>query len=464
MAKANTPVVTYDAIVIGTGQAGPPLARRLTAAGMTVAIIERGAFGGTCVNTGCIPTKTLVASAYAAHIVRRAGEFGVGLEGPVLVDMPRVKARKDRISGQSRVGVEQSLRSLANCTVYQGHGRFVASHAVQVGDALLAAERIFINVGGRALVPNLPGLDQVPYLTNSSMMAVDFVPRHLVIVGGSYVGLKFAQMYRRLGSEVTVVEMAPRLVHREDPDVSAAIAEIVESEGIGLRVKAECIRLARSGEDVLVGLDCTDGPPEIHGSHLLLAVGRRPNTNDLGLDKAGIARDEQGYIIVHDELRTNVAEVWALGDCNGKGAFTHTAYNDFEIVAANLLDGESRRVSDRITAYALYIDPPLGRTGMTEAEVKGRGKPALIATPPMTRVGRAVEKGETAGFMKVLADADSKQILGASLLGTGCDEVIHGILDLMYAKAPYNLLQRTMPIHPTVSELLPTLLGDLHPL
>jgi pyruvate/2-oxoglutarate dehydrogenase complex dihydrolipoamide dehydrogenase (E3) component len=313
-------------------------------------------------------------------------------------------------------------------------------------------------------VPNLPGLDQVPYLTNSSMMAVDFVPRHLVIVGGSYVGLEFAQMYRRFGSEVTVVEMAPRLVHREDPDVSTAIAEILESEGIGVRVKAECIRLARSGDDILAGLDCTDGPPELSGSHLLLAVGRRPNTDDLGLDAAGIARDERGYIIVDDQLCTNVPGVWALGDCNGKGAFTHTAYNDFEIVAANLLDGGSRRVSDRITAYALYIDPPLGRAGMTEAEARSSGKPTLIATRPMTRVGRAVEKGETAGFMKVLADADSKQILGASLLGTGCDEVIHGILDLMYAKAPYNLLQRTMPIHPTVSELLPTLLGDLHPL
>jgi pyruvate/2-oxoglutarate dehydrogenase complex dihydrolipoamide dehydrogenase (E3) component len=464
MAKASTPVFSYDAIVIGTGQAGPPLARRLAAAGMTVAIIERGAFGGTCVNTGCIPTKTLVASAYAAHMLRRAGEFGIGLEGPVHVDMPRVKGRKDRISEQSRVGVEQSLRTLSNCTVYQGHGRFVAPHEVQVGDVNLAAEQIFINVGGRASKPNWPGLDQVPYLTNSSMMAVDFVPRHLVIVGGSYVGLEFAQMYRRFGSEVTVVEMAPRLVHREDSDVSAAIAEILESEGIALRVKAECIRVAKSGDDVTVGLDCTDGPPEIHGSHLLLAVGRGPNTDDLGLDAAGIAWDERGYIIVDDQLRTNVPGVWALGDCNGKGAFTHTAYNDFEIVAGNLLDNGSRRVSDRITAYALYIDPPLGRAGMTEAEVKNSGKPALIATRPMTRVGRAIEKDETAGFMKVLVDADTKQILGASLLGSGCDEVIHGILDLMYAKAPYNLLQRSMPIHPTVSELLPTLLGDLHPL
>jgi pyruvate/2-oxoglutarate dehydrogenase complex dihydrolipoamide dehydrogenase (E3) component len=458
MAKA------YDAIIIGTGQAGPSLARRLVAAGKTVAVIERGAFGGTCVNTGCIPTKTLIASADAAHMARRAADFGVVLERPVRVDMPRVKARKDAISGQSRIAVEQGLRTLENCTVYQGHGRFVAPHEVQVGESVLSAGWIFINVGGRALVPNLPGLDRVAYLTNSSMMAVDFLPRHLVVVGGSYVGLEFAQMYRRFGSEVTVVEMAPRIVHREDPDVSAAISETLQGEGVNLRVKAQCIRVAKKDEDVLVGVDCAEGPPEIDGSHLLLAVGRRPNTDDLGLDRAAIACDERGYIVVDDELRTNVPGVWALGDCNGKGAFTHTAYNDFEIVAANLLDGGSRRVSDRIIDYALYVDPPLGRAGLTEEQVRRTGKPALMAKRPMSRVGRAVEKGETQGFMKVLVDAQSNQILGASFLGTGCDEVVHGILDMMYAKAPYTTLQRTVPIHPTVSELIPTLLGDLQPL
>jgi pyruvate/2-oxoglutarate dehydrogenase complex dihydrolipoamide dehydrogenase (E3) component len=463
MAKDQLPGRTYDAIIIGTGQAGPPLARRLASAGMTVAVIERGAFGGTCVNTGCIPTKTLIANAYAAHMVRRAADFGVILEGAVRVDMPRVKARKDEISGRSRRGVEQSLRSLQKCTVYQGHARFVAPHEVKVGDAVLRAERIFINVGGRAVVPNWPGIDQIPYLTNSSMMAVDFVPRHLVVIGGSYVGLEFAQMYRRFGSEVTVVEMAPRIVHHEDPDVSVAISEFLEKEGIALRTKAECIRVAKRADGVRVGVDCTDGPPEISGSHLLLAIGRRPNTDDLGLDRAGITQDERGYIIVDDQLQTNLPGVWALGDCNGKGAFTHTAYNDFEIVAANLLDRDSLRVSDRITAYALYVDPPLGRAGLTEEQVRQTGKPALIATRPMSRVGRAVEKGETAGFMKVLVDPQSSQILGASLLGTGCDEVIHGILDVMYAKAPYTTLRRTMPIHPTVSELIPTLLGDLQP-
>jgi pyruvate/2-oxoglutarate dehydrogenase complex dihydrolipoamide dehydrogenase (E3) component len=456
--------IAYDAIIIGAGQAGPPLARRLATAGMSVAVIERGAFGGTCVNTGCIPTKTLIASAHAAHIARRVADFGVVVDGSVRVDMARVKARKDAISGQSRSGVEQSLRTLDKCTVYQGHARFLGPREIEVGEDILTAERIFINVGARASVPKLPGLDQVAYLTNASIMAADFLPRHLVIVGGSYVGLEFAQMYRRFGSEVTVVEMAPRIVHREDPDVSAEISQILQGEGINLRIGAECIRVAKSGENVLVGVDCQDGPPEIDGSHLLLAVGRQPNTDDLGLERAGIAKDERGYILVDDELRTNVPRVWALGECNGKGAFTHTAYNDFEIVAANLLDGGSRRVSDRITGYALYVDPPLGRAGLTEEQVRRTAKPALVAKRPMSRVGRAVEKGETQGFMKVLVDAASEQILGASFLGIGCDEVIHGILDMMYAKAPYTMLQRTVPIHPTVSELVPTLLGDLRPL
>jgi pyruvate/2-oxoglutarate dehydrogenase complex dihydrolipoamide dehydrogenase (E3) component len=456
--------IAYDAIIIGAGQAGPPLARRLATAGMSVAVIERGAFGGTCVNTGCIPTKTLIASAHAAHIARRVADFGVVVDGSVRVDMARVKARKDAISGQSRSGVEQSLRTLDKCTVYQGHARFLGPREIEVGEDILTAERIFINVGARASVPKLPGLDQVAYLTNASIMAADFLPRHLVIVGGSYVGLEFAQMYRRFGSEVTVVEMAPRIVHREDPDVSAEISQILQGEGINLRIGAECIRVAKSGENVLVGVDCQDGPPEIDGSHLLLAVGRQPNTDDLGLERAGIAKDERGYILVDDELRTNVPRVWALGESNGKGAFTHTAYNDFEIVAANLLDGGSRRVSDRITGYALYVDPPLGRAGLTEEQVRRTAKPALVAKRPMSRVGRAVEKGETQGFMKVLVDAASEQILGASFLGIGCDEVIHGILDVMYAKAPYTMLQRTVPIHPTVSELVPTLLGDLRPL
>ena len=457
-------MVAYDAIVIGTGQAGPPLAGRLTAAGMKVAIVERNRFGGTCVNTGCIPTKTMVASAYAAQLARRGAEYAVHFDGPVKVDMKEVKARKDRVSGQSREGVEKWLKNMPNCTVYEGHARFESPRSVSVGAERLTAGRIFINVGGRAVIPELPGIADVSYLTNSSMMNLDSVPRHLIVVGGSYIGLEFGQMFRRFGSEVTIVEMGPRLIQREDEDVSAAIEGIVEREGVNIRLNAKCIRVRNVDGQIAAGVDCTDGAPEVAGSHLLLAVGRRPNTDDLGLEAAGVATDRRGYITVDDQLQTNVPEIWALGDCNGKGGFTHTSYNDFEIVAANLLDQDPRRVSDRITAYALYIDPPLGRAGQTEAEVRRSGKRALVGKRPMTKVGRAVEKGETQGFMKILIDAESKQILGAAILGTGGDEVIHSILDIMYAKAPYTVIQRAVHIHPTVSELVPTMLGELSPL
>jgi pyruvate/2-oxoglutarate dehydrogenase complex dihydrolipoamide dehydrogenase (E3) component len=457
-------MVKHDAIIIGTGQAGPALAGRLAGAGMDVAIIERKYFGGTCVNTGCIPTKTLVASAYAAHLARRAADYGVTINGAISVDMKAAKARKDAVSGKSRRGLENYLKSLKGCTVYEDHAQFVSAKEVKAGGKLLSADKIFINVGGRALVPKIEGLDRVHYLTNSSMMDVDFLPRHLIVIGGSYVGLEFAQIYRRFGSEVTVIELAPRLIAREDQDVSDAVAAILEREKIGVRTGAECLSVAKDGEDISIRLRCSEGSDRITGSHMLLAVGRRPNTDGLALDKAGIAVNEKGYIHVDDFLQTNVPGIWALGDCNGRGAFTHTSYNDFEIVAANLLGNERRRVTDRITAYNLYTDPPLGRAGMTETEVRASGRPALIATMPMERAGRAVEKGETQGFMKILVDKETKLILGASLLGVGGDEVIHTILDLMYAKAPYSIMQKAMHIHPTVAELLPTMLNDLRPL
>jgi pyruvate/2-oxoglutarate dehydrogenase complex dihydrolipoamide dehydrogenase (E3) component len=453
----------FDAIVIGAGQAGPPLAGRLTAAGMTVAFVERKLFGGTCVNTGCTPTKTLVASAQVAQYARRAAEYGVEIEGAVRVNMAKVKTRADAVSAASRTGLERWLRGMKGCTVIQGLARFEAPDRVRVGDEQLTAARVFVNVGGRPLVPDLPGVDQVPFLTNRTMLELDRVPEHLVVVGGSYVGLEFAQMHRRFGAKVTIVERQPRLIGREDPDISEAVREILAGEGIAIRTGAECIRLARHEGGISVGVDCQDGEPAVVGSHVLLAVGRRPNTDDLGLDKAGVATDARGYITVDEELRTSVPGVWALGDANGRGAFTHTSYNDFQIVSGNLLDGERRRVSDRPSTYALFIDPPLGRVGMSEAEVRARGKPALVGVMPMTRVGRARERGETQGFMKVLVDADSKQILGASFLGTSGDEAIHCVLDTMYAKAPYPVLKRAMHIHPTVSELIPTLLGDLKP-
>jgi pyruvate/2-oxoglutarate dehydrogenase complex dihydrolipoamide dehydrogenase (E3) component len=457
-------LAAFDAIIIGTGQAGPTLASRLAAAGMKVAVVERSRFGGTCVNTGCIPTKAMVASAYAARIARRAAEFGVQIDGRITVDLKAVQARKAGISAQSREGLEKWLKHMQNCTVYEGHARFESAREVSVGAERLTADRIFINVGGRALTPELPGIGEVSYLTNTSMMNLDVLPRHLIIVGGSYIGLEFGQMFRRFGSEVTVIEMGPRLVQREDEDVSAAVQEILQNEDIAIRLNAKCIRVAKQGDQIAAGVDCTEGPPDVVGSHLLLAVGRRPNTDDLGLENAGITTDKRGYVTVDDQLRTNVPGIWALGDCNGKGAFTHTSYNDFEIAAANILDHDPRRVSDRITAYALYIDPPLGRAGMTEAEVRRSGRKALIGKRPMTRVGRAVEKGETQGFMKIVVDAESKQILGAAILGTGGDEAIHTVLDVMYCKAPYTVMQRAMHIHPTVSELLPTMLGELQPL
>lgn len=453
----------FDAIIIGTGQAGPALAARLAAAGMTVAIIERHQFGGTCVNTGCIPTKTLVASAYAAHVARRGAEYGFAVNGDVLVDMKRVKARKDEVSGRSNKGVEEWLRGLKNCTVIQGHARFQTSHGVMVHDEVLQADKIFINVGGRASVPAMLGIQDVPFLTNSSMMDVDFLPEHLVVIGGSYIGLEFGQMYRRFGSEVTIVEMGPRLIGREDEDISEAVHQILEAEGIHIRLNAKCISLAKSNNGIAVGIGCNEGPPEVVGTHVLLAVGRTPNTNDLALDRAGVATDPRGYIGVDDRLQTNVPGIWALGDCNGRGAFTHTAYNDYEIVADNLLTGDHRRVTDRIQAYALYTDPPLGRCGMTDAEIRKSGRVALTAKHPMSRVGRAVEKGETQGFIKISVDAETKHILGAAILGTGGDEVIHVLLDVMYAKAPYTVVQRAMHIHPTVAEFLPTVMSDLVP-
>ena len=454
----------FDAIVIGGGQAGPSLAARLAGAGLSTAIVERRHFGGTCVNTGCRPTKTLVASAYAAQLARRAAEYGVRLGAPVEVDIGAVKARMRKVVEDARHGLDDWMAGTPGLTVVRGHARFRAPGEVAVGDRVLAAERIFVNVGGRAAVPDLPGVGDVDYFDNATILASEELPRHLVVVGGGYVGLEFAQIYRRFGSEVTVVEKGPRLIAHEDPDVSDAVREILEAEGIAVRLGAECIRFAPRGGSIEVGVSCEDGPPAETGSHVLLAMGRRPNTDDLGLDAAGIEADARGFIRVDETLATNVPGIWALGECNGRGAFTHTAYNDFEIVAANLLDGGARKVSDRLQAYALFTDPPLGRAGMTEAEARKSGRPVLVGSRPMTKVGRAVEKGETLGFMKVLVDAETRAILGAAILGTGGDEAVHAVLDLMYAGAPVETALRAVHIHPTVSELLPTVFGELRPL
>lgn len=451
----------FDAIIVGAGQAGPPLAGRLTAAGQRVAVVERKLVGGTCVNYGCIPTKTLVASAHAAHIARRGPDFGIGT-GEITVDMEKVKARKDAIVTGDRRGVESWIDGMDGATLLRGHARFTDPHTLDVDGQSIRGERIFLNVGGRAVVPDLPGLAEIDYLTNVSMLELDTVPEHLVVVGGSYIALEFAQMYRRFGARVTVLERGPRLTSREDEDVSAAIREILEAEGIIVHTGADDIRFTKRDNGFEVAPSV--GADPIAGSHALIAVGRKPNTDDLGLDRAGVAVDDRGYIRVDDQLRTTAEHIWAMGDCNGKGAFTHTSYNDFEIVAANLLDDDPRRVSDRVSTYALYIDPPLGRAGMTADEVRRSGRKALVGKRPMTRVGRAVEKGETQGFMKVVVDAETERILGAAILGVGGDEVVHAILDVMTADLPYTAISRTMHIHPTVSELVPTLLQDLKPL
>ncbi len=454
----------FDAIIIGTGQAGPPLAGRLSSEGLKTAVIERRKFGGTCVNTGCTPTKALVASARAVHMARRGGDFGFSVGGKITVDMKKVKQRKDEIVKKSNEGLGSWLESMDNVTIFHGHGRFEGPHTVSVDGEQLEAPKIFVDVGARASAPPVSGLDTVPYLNNSSMMEVDFLPKHLIILGGGYIALEFGQMYRRFGSEVTIVQRSKRLLKQEDEDVSDAVCDILENEGVQVCTDTGDYRIEKRDDRIAIQMKCGGEKREVEGSHLLVATGRTPNTHDLGLDKAGVKTGPGGIIEVDDQLRTNVEGIWALGECNGKGAFTHTSYNDFEIVAANLFDNDPRRVSDRIPTYALYIDPPLGRAGQTERQVRESGRKALIATRPMTKVSRATEKSETQGFMKALVDAETKRILGASILGVGGDEVIHSILDVMYAKAPYTLIQRAVHIHPTVTELIPTMLGELEPL
>ena len=454
----------YDAIIIGTGQSGPALAGRLNSEGLRTAIIERGLVGGTCVNVGCIPTKTLVASARTAYMAREAARFGVQIPGDIAVDMAAVKARKDEISGASNRGVTRWIEGMDNVDLIRGHASFASSNAVEINGETIEADKIFINVGGRARVPNWEGIDEVPYLNNSSMMDVDFLPQHLVIVGGSYIGLEFAQMYRRFGSEVTVVEKHDRIIGRDDDDVSNTVKEILEGEGVRFRLNADCFRVRKTDTGVAIRVSCDEGPEEVTGSHLLAAVGRDPNTDDLGLERAGVETNRFGFINVDDQLRTNVPGIWAIGDVNGRGAFTHTSYNDYEIVAANLFDDDPRKVTDRILCYGLFVDPPLGRIGMTEREVRASGKPALIGRRMMTQVGRAREFGETRGFIKIIVDADSEEILGAAILGLNGDEVIHCLLDTMYARRPYTVVSRAVHIHPTVAELIPTVLQGMVPL
>lgn len=452
----------FDAIIIGTGQAGPSLAARCANEGLKTAVIEKDKFGGTCVNTGCTPTKAMVASARTAHMARRGNEFGVEISGDINVNLKKVKARKDKLVENSTKGVEGWLRETENLTVIESHARFSDSHTIEVGDRVLTAEKIFINTGARPFVP--PALQEVNYMTNTEILELEEVPEHLIIVGGSYIGLEFGQIYRRFGSEVTIIEQGGGIIGREHPKTSQTIREILEEEGIRFRLNAKCISATQSGKEITVYVDCTSGPSQVKGTHLLVATGRRPNSDDLGLKNTDIEINDRGYISTDDTLRTKVDGIWALGDVNGKGAFTHTAYNDFEIVAANLFDDDNRKVSDRILNYALYTDPSLSHIGLYEHEARESDRNVLIGYREMSRIARAKERGETKGFIKIVVDADTQKILGATIIGIEGDEIIHSLLDIMYADKPYTVISRAVHIHPTISELIPTILQKLDPL
>lgn len=454
----------FDAIIIGAGQAGPFLAARLAAAGQKTALIERTHLGGTCVNDGCTPTKTLVASARAAWLARHASAWGVKVEGHVSVDMKAVKARKDGVVNASRKRLTDWLANHAKLEILRGTAKFTAPNAVIVGKRSLTAPKIFINTGTAPNTPDWPGLSSVPYFTNTTIMDIETLPDHLVIAGAGPAGLEFAQIYARFGAKVTVIDRGPRLARREDADIAAAMRAILAADGVSFLFHTHVESVVKAGHGVLLSLNTEGRRASVEASHLLLALGRIPNSADLGLEAAGLAVDEHGYIPVDAHLRTVQPGIWAMGDINGRGAFTHTAYNDFEIVADNLLDNGNRSIADRIPVHGLFIDPPLGRIGMSEDEARASGKKVLMATMPMSRVSRAHERGETQGLMKVLVDASTKRVLGAAILGIGGDEVVQALLQVMAGDLPYTVMQQAMPIHPTVSELLPTLLSDLKPL
>ncbi|HSI78230.1 MAG TPA: FAD-containing oxidoreductase [Lunatimonas sp.] len=452
----------FDAIIIGSGQAGTPLAFKMAAKGKKVAFIEKEHLGGTCLNVGCTPTKTYVASARRMFDALNGEALGVSIPKGTQLNLSQVKQRKDKMIKKSVDGMTAGIEKNEHITLIKGIAQFTDTHTVEVNGEELSAEQVFINVGARPYIPE--GLKGVNYLTNQSILELEHLPEHLIIIGGSYIGLEFGQMFRRFGSKVTIIEKSNRIISREDEDVSREIQRVMEREGVEFRLNATCVG-AREEKDgqLLVSVTCEKGLPEISGSHVLVAVGRTPNTDLLQLEAAGIKTNEQGYIQVTDRLETNVAGVYALGDCNGKGAFTHTAYNDFEIINANLFEQGSRKVSDRILTYGLFVDPPLGRAGITLQEAKDQKLDFLVGYRDMKRIARAKEKGETDGFIRIIVDKKTEKILGATVLGVGGDEIISSILNVMYGGNPYTVIRDGVFPHPTVSELIPTLLENLQP-
>lgn len=448
----------FDYIIIGSGQSGVPLAFSLSKKG-TVAIVEKSFLGGTCVNNGCIPTKAYVASARRMWDAFHGDALGIEIPDGTKANLEKIKARKDKLVHESRFGIEKSLTSNENITLYKAEAYFLSDYVVQVGDTAITAKKIFINVGARAGVP--PAYAGVPFYTNENILEIKDIPKHLIIIGGSYIGLEFGQIFRRFGSEVTIIESHEKLIAKEDDTVCDAVAEILKIEGIQLMFNAKEIAAIENNQD---GISVTIDKSEIKGSHLLLAVGRLPNTDTLRIENTHLEVDEKNYIKVNDYCQTNVEGIFAIGDCNGKGAFTHTSYNDFQIVESFLLSKKERKISDRITTYGLFIDPPLGRIGMTKKEALEKGYEVLVAHRPMTKVGRAKEKGESLGFMEAVIDAKTNLFLGACVLGVGGDEIINGITNLMYGKQPYTVFRDAVHIHPTVSELIPTMLETLKPI
>jgi pyruvate/2-oxoglutarate dehydrogenase complex dihydrolipoamide dehydrogenase (E3) component len=441
----------FDAIIIGTGQAGKPLSYALADLGWKVALIERAELGGSCINTGCTPTKTMVASAQVAHYARDAARWGVRVSG-VEVDLPAVVARKNQVVQNARTSIQKRIDSRPNIRLVRGPARFIAPHQVQVGAEVFESQKIFINTGTRPAVPQIPGLDTVPFLSNATVMELQAAPEHLLVLGGGYIGLEFGQMFRRFGSRVTIIHNGERILPREDPDVVSALQTALEAEGIVLRMNVETKHVENRRGAIGLTLESGGRGETLQGSHLLVATGRKPNTEDLGLETAGVLTGSRGYIKVNGRLETNVPGIWALGDVKGGPAFTHISYNDYQIAYANIVDGKNLSIENRYLPYALFTDPQLGRVGITESDARASGRKFKMGTFPMSSVARAIERDETAGLMKIIVDAENDRILGAAILGSEGGETVQILGAMILAGAPYTVLKGAVYIHPTLAE------------